>query len=302
MAGLKLAASKRIRSYTDFYDLLGRGFHPEAETLLGDLTPDLPEWVLADWRRRLAVFRGNLYRRGLCARVFELLRGMAGVDGRWLRDLARRPVEARQEAIDRQIVPVLRSPAVARWIQSLGQLLALGINYAQQDRLLRTWGTDMIGFVEGHLKRVASTDLTTNWFAWLAIAGHLHHEVEAAVPPYLRRESHRRSTSADTRIQLRHQNLLEVVDRAPAGSWSHFLLCDAVDWMPTPVQRRLFDGMARAGRPGARVLVRSVEATPVVSRLGLDRRFRRLDQASDHATARDRTRQYTRVDVYELVA
>jgi S-adenosylmethionine-diacylglycerol 3-amino-3-carboxypropyl transferase len=301
LAALKVAGAQRLRSYACFYDLFGRGAHPEHATLLRWLTGTLPEWVQRYWQRRHRLFRRAFYREGLTARMFAALRRLVGLDGEWLRELSARPLDAREQMVEDAFAPVLRRPLVAAMIESPVQLVALGINFAQRDRLL---AGSQAGFVEvmvDHLKRVAATDLERNWFAWTAIAGHYNHDVADAVPPYLRRDRHARSFGAPTRVEFHHRDIFDVLAAAGPGTWSHYTLCDAPDWMPAPAQRRLLTEILRTSRDGGIVMYRSVEPDSLVARHGLEDRLVPLAERSRAASALDRSRQYQAVNYYRIV-
>src|SRR5262249_12842283 len=131
-----------------------------------------------------------------------------------------------------------------------------------------------------HLRRVARTDLDRNWFAWHAVAGRFNHALTDAVPPYLRPERHAQSVGAPTRLAFRNERVFDSLAAAAPDTWSHFLLCDAVDWMQHAAQRRLFDEIYRTARDGAVVLYRSVEDASLVERHGLGDRFLALERES----------------------
>ena len=304
LAALKMAAARNVRHYGTFYDLFGRGLHPRPEAALAPALETLPPWIQRYWRRHVRRFSGvSLYGTGLTARMLGIFRKHAGLDAGWIHDVAKLPVAARRQAVTDTLAPLMRRPLVQWGLESPLQLLALGVNYAQRDRMLEGDGTESVAdFIVGHLHRLCDTDVATNWYVWLAIAGHLNHDDERAVMPYLRRDAHAASVAAPTRTDFHHESLFKVLEGAGRGTWSHYTLCDAVDWMPAPVQGKLFHQIARTARPGARVLMRSVETDDVIARLGLDGRFRRLGEESDAATREDRSKQYKRVDFYEVVA
>lgn len=304
LAALKMAAARHVKHHGTFYDLFGRGLHPDAARALRPALEHLPGWVQRYWARHIHRFSGvSLYGTGLTARMLSLLRQRSGLDARFVRDLASRTPAERRAAVDAALAPILRQPAVKLGLESPLQLLALGVNYAQRDRMLDGDGVGDVGtFILRHLHRLCETDVWTNWYVWLAVAGHFNHDDESAVMPYLRKDAHAASTSAPTHARFHHASLFDVLGAAKPATWSHYTLCDAVDWMPTPVQARLFDEIARTARPGARVLMRSVETEDVVARIDGGRRFRRLDAESDAATRDDRSKQYKRVDFYEVAA
>ena len=183
------------------------------------------------------------------------------------------------------------------------QLLALGINFNQRDKILASEGdANLLEFFISHLKRLAATDLATNWFVWHAVTGHFNHDHPDAVPPYLRLSRHERSSrESPTRVAFHHGNIFDRLRAAGPGTWTHYTLCDAPDWMPRTVQQRLLDEIYRTSCDGAVVLVRSVEPDSFVERLDNGRRFELIEEASSRAAVEDRSRQYRRVDFFRVV-
>ncbi len=299
LAALKAAAAQRLSSYATFYDLFGRGWHADPAGPIARAASGLPSWIQAYWRRNHSMFRRGLYGEGLTSRMLAMMRRASGVDGAWLAEMARRPVEERLAAVDARIAPIFRAPGMKAFLSSPAQLVALGINYAQRDRLLASERTDLADYFVTHVKRVASTDLETNWFAWYANAGHFNHDRADAVPPYLRADRHEASLGAPTRTSWSAINLFDALAEEGRHTWSHYLLCDAPDWMPAPTQRRLLQEILRTSRDGAVVLCRSVEDIDIVERAGMGRHFR-LKPESAEATRLDRSRQYRRVNLYEV--
>ncbi len=303
LAALKAEAPRRLGRHASFYDLLGRGWHAEPRPLLARVTATLPQWLRDHWRDHHDVFSRGLYGSGVTSRMLGVFRRLSGVDEGWLRWAATLDADRRAAAVEATLGPVLRSPLARAWLASPGQLVALGINFAQRDRLLSTERQpDMADYIVDHLKRLARTDVGTNWFVWYAIAGQFDHERPEAVPPYLRRDRFELAKDAPTRVSYRRQNILEVLERAPARSYTHYSFLDAPDWLDAPTQRRLLGGVLRTAKDGARIVTRSVEDTCMVERAGLARRIRRLEEVSERATRADRTRQYRRVNVYEVHA
>lgn len=302
LAALKATAAMRLRSYDEFYALFGLGVHAHPDAVLGRLVDGLPPWIAVHWARRSHLFRSSLYQCGLTARMLSAFRRLTGVDADWMRSLARKSTADRVRDIDDVFATAIRKPHIAAALRSPAQLLSLGINFTQRDRLLtENGGCDLSTLILAHLRAVADTDLETNWFAWYAIAGTFNHDRSDAAPPFVRPGNHERSIRSTTRLSFRHTSILDRLAEAPALTWSHFMLCDAVDWMPEPVQRRLFAEIHRTSRDGGTMLYRSVEDGSIVERLGLQRQFRLRKPDSDEASRLDRTRQYRRVNFYEVV-
>jgi S-adenosylmethionine-diacylglycerol 3-amino-3-carboxypropyl transferase len=298
LTALKVTAARQIRSYGEFYSLLGRGEHHNTGVLLPKLVKDLPRWIGRYWKRHHSLFADAFHRRGLTARMFELLRRISGCSTELMQRMVAMSVVERIQFIEAHFGPIMGRPWLRRLLSSPLNLLALGINYTQCERLLASEKTDLAGFILQHLKRVAMTDLSRNWFAWWGVAGHYNHALPDAVPPYLRREVHAESLRATSEIRFHNRNLFDVLSAAGPGTWTHYTLCDIVDWLPAGMQRQLFDQIFRTSVDGAVVLYRSVLSGSLIERHGLGQRFRLLKEDSELASQLDRTRQFRSVNFY----
>lgn len=299
LTGLKCEALRRSSSYASFYDLFGRGWHPEPEKVVQRLAEGLPRWMQKHWRDRHVLFQRSLYREGVTSTMLSVFRRLAGVDEAWLRTVMSLSPERRARAVEERIAPALRTQIARVWLSSPGQLLALGVNFAQRDRLL-PGGTELGEHIVQHLVRLAATDIETNWFVWFAIAGQFNHDRQDAVPPYLRKDRFERAKSVPTEMHYHQKDVLSMLGEAAPGTYSHVTLCDAPDWLGEHEQRHLLDRVAGAAKDGAIVLTRSVSDECMVSRLGLEKRFVPLEQESRLMTSLDRTRQYRRVSLYRV--
>jgi S-adenosylmethionine-diacylglycerol 3-amino-3-carboxypropyl transferase len=116
----------------------------------------------------------------------------------------------------------------------------------------------------------------------------------------MRQDHHEKSLGADTDVRFHHKNIFDVLGAAGKNAWTHYTLLDAPDWMPNDVQRKLLDEIVRTSADGAVVLHRSVEEVPLPDRHGMERHFRKMVDATQIATALDRTRQYNSVSFYRV--
>lgn len=304
LAGLKVIGAQRLADYDLFYQLLGRGSLPDPRDTIGRLSVHMPSWMEKYWGRHWTRFtRRSIYLQGLTSRMLSGVRSMSGIDAGWLTSLLDASVEEREAAIDEAVGPLLENRMVRMVMQSPLQLLALGINYNQRDKILASEDDEnLLEFFVSHLKRLATTDLATNWFVWHAATGHFNHDHPDAVPPYLRKSRHERSSEdSPTFVCFHHGNIFERLQAATPKTWSHYTLCDAPDWMPLEVQARLLDEIFRTSQDGAIVLTRSVEHESFIERIDEGRRFRLIEDASKKATLEDRSRQYRRVDFFRVV-
>ena len=302
LAGLKMSAARDLQSYGLFYDLFGHGRITQPEYTVQKLSQPLPTWMQKYWRRNYNRFDHSLYQQGLTAWMLNQLRRRVGLGTGWMHDFIALNRVERMETIRRLAEPVLRKPLVVGLLNSPLQQLALGINFSQKDRMLSGNTPTVLDFILSHLERVAGTDVETNWFAWYAITGHYNHNHPEAVPPFLRKTAHEASREARTSYSFHHKSIFDVLAAGQANTWTHYSLCDAVDWMPRPVQTNLLKEIVRTARPGARVLMRSVESEDIVQACGFDSKLKHLTSESKRASIEDRSCQYKRVDFYEVQA
>lgn len=302
LTGLKVSAAANLRSYDDLRALFGEGRHPRAQELVEALAAPLPPWMRRYWARRHRIFSRGLHDHGMLAASMRMMRARLGVDERWYRSMLDAPAEARQREAARLFGRLLAQPVAAAIVRSPLQLLAQGINFRQRDRNLRTCGTaDMRDVVLRFVERAAATDLARNWILWHCLLGTFNVADSQALPPYLRPENHARSLGGPTRTEFHRRSFVQVLGAAPARTWTHYNFSDALDWMSDAAQRRVLDEVFRTSRPGALLLNRSVDRECLAHRHGVERRFQRLQAASDQATAMERSRLYERVDVYRIV-
>jgi len=302
LAALKVEGARGRLPYRTFRALLGEGRVDDPRGCLTQLTAELPPWMQRHWRRHAGRFRHNLYEQGLTSRMVRLLRGQTGIDADWLRSLIGQPIDARRKTIDETIGPALRSPLARAITRSPLQLLALGVNYQQCERLQDEFGTSLAEFFLEHVKRLAETDLATNWFAWYFVTGGFAPEGSEGLPPYLRADRFARSREAETRVRFHRGSLFDRLAVAGPSTWSHYSLLDAPDWLDRDSERRLLQEIRRTGREGAIVLHRSVEDGCLFDRHHEGRHFERLSPESSLASALDRTRQYRHVWLHRLAS
>jgi S-adenosylmethionine-diacylglycerol 3-amino-3-carboxypropyl transferase len=302
LTGLKVEGARRLRSYGEFYDLFARGSAPDAGRTVEELAAGLPAHLQSHVKRHRAMFSKDLFAGGLTARLMRILQVLTGVDERWLRSLMTMEVGERKRLVLETFRPVFAMPAVKYLLESPLHLVSIGVNYAQCERMLRMEGVvDVAAFLLMHLQRVAATDVSRNWFAWYAIAGHYNHDDQQAMPPFLRKDHHERSCGSNTTVSYHHKSIFDVLDEAEPKTWSHFTMCDAPDWMSDAAQERLFRAVIRAGRDGGVLQYRTVERSSLVERHGLADRLQPMIPETEMATALDRTRQFRGVRYYRIV-
>ena len=297
---LKATATRYLTPYTTFYDFCGRGWHADPKSIVESLGSHLPHWAYKYWSKRYQRFGKSLYREGITSKMLWRIRKSAGLDENWLRELSALSQEDRVQAVEDKLIPILNQKIFQAFIKSPMQLIALGVNYSQKERLLSEGEEDMVAFVLEHIKKVAATELDTNWFAWHAIAGSFNHENKEAVPPYLRPAQYAKAQKSTTLMRYHNRNIFDVLNEADPDTWTHYTLCDAPDWLNEELQRKLLFEILRTSKDGAIFLYRTVEDDCMISRLGFEKHFQRKENISQLASEQDRSRQYEHVHFYEV--
>lgn len=303
LTALKIQGAQRIRSYSDFYDLFARGYTTTPAKMVEHLTEGLPPWMRKYWKHHAGRFHKPYFRQGMSGQMLTVLRRLSNVSADWLRRAIPMSLEERYRHIDETIGRSLNRPYIKAFLATPIHDVGIGVNKAQRERMLAaTNHDDLVSFYISHAKRVAETDLERNWIAWYSLAGHFNHDLAESMPPYLRRESHQRSLDANVNVRYHNDNLINVMRGASPRTWSHYILSDAPDWMPEPVQKSMLREISRTARPGAVVLRRTVENDCLMEKHGMRDRFERLEEPSAFATRMDRSRQFQRIDLYRLVS
>ena len=300
LTALKMTATRHPLSYGAFYDLFGRGWAAQPALMVASVAAELPQYMQKYWKQHCSRFSKSVLQQGMTARMIAQLRRLTNLDSRFLLSLLPLSVEERLQVIESRFRPVFERGFVQMLLDSPLHMVSLGVNFAQRDRIVATEGQNMAEFLISHLKRVATTDLRTNWFAWYSVAGHYDHDNQEAVPPFLRKDRWERSQGAPTKLGFHRQNIFDVLERSEPKSYTHYTLCDMPDWLPSESQKRLLKDIFRTSRDGAIVLYRSVEEECLVERHDMTQRFLPLAEASRLASELERSRQYRHVRLYQV--
>ncbi|MEM6730193.1 MAG: DUF3419 family protein, partial [Myxococcota bacterium] len=157
VTGLKVAASQNAKSHDELYDLFGRGSIDEPKRVVGRLAGYLPSWMEDYWSKKWRRFRKSFYQTGMTAQMMKYIRKEADLNIQWLRSMCTvENIEHRYSMVEDMFGPVFNRPTVKWALESPLQLLALGVNFQQRDRMLDTerlpTATD---FFMMYLKRLA---------------------------------------------------------------------------------------------------------------------------------------------------
>lgn len=266
---LKIAAIRNLPDHDGLFRFLGKADSREnLETYSSLLRDSLDPESRAYWdgrdflgRRRIGMFAKNIYRKGLLGRFIGAGHAVARLHGCDLSGLLKaRSLREQREYYESEIRPVLRSRAVRLLVDQPFSLYGLGIPPAQYSALLSSAseGMKMADVLEQRLRRLACDfPVAGNYFAWQAFGRRYPDGADRTVPPYLSSVNYARIKSAIDRIEVRHGNLIDELERAETASLDAYVLLDAQDWMTNTVLNRLWTEIQRTARPGARVIFRT---------------------------------------------
>jgi len=309
---LKIAAMAHLPDYPAFYRFFGEANHASnVADYYTHIRPHLDDATCAFWEARpwpgwpraprIHYFAEGFYQRGAMSRF------QAFVDRLAQYTVGRRPAEllnattlADQKAFFREAVePFFQHPVV----RGLGRLPAavysLGIPPRQFD-IMNEQGM-VLAYYRDRLRRLmCQFPLSDNYFAWQAFGQRYHPSV---VPPYLQARHYARIRYYLPHVETRVASLTQVLKAAPNDQFNCFVLLDAQDWMDNDAITELWQGIARVGLPGARIIFRSAGAASCVEQAlptSLRARFTYRRERSAQLHARDRSAVYGGFHLYVL--
>jgi len=256
-------------------------------------------------RRRISIFRRNLYRHGLLGLFIGWGHGVARIYGVDPRDLLKSgTLEQQRSYFDISIAPLFDKRLI-RWATSFrASLFGLGIPPQQYDALAGAEPAGMAQVLRGRLERLACDfPLTENYFAWQAF-GRSYSRAEAGpLPPYLQRGSYETVRARLDRLSVENASFTELLRRKPEASVDRFILLDAQDWMSAAQLDELWREITRTAAKGARVIFRTAASPSVLPGKVGEETLARWDyrEAESNALhARDRSSIYGGFHLYVL--
>ena len=270
---LKLTAARHLPHYEAF-----RAFFAEADTRENlrlyerFVEPQLAPSVRHYWngrdlagRRRISLFRRNVYQHGLLGRTIQLGHLVCRMHGkRPQRLLDARDLAEQRRLFEAELAPVFESPLVRKLADLPAAYLGLGIPPAQFDALKADAGGKLATLVRSRVERLACDfPIHENWFAWQAF-GRRYPGQGQGLPPYLRPEHFAALRERVDRVDVQRITVTDFLRRQDAASVDGYVLLDAQDWMSRAQIEALWAQMNRTARPGARVIFRTAgEETPL---------------------------------------
>lgn len=309
---LKLAAFRHLPGYDDVLRyLIGHKLRGNVGAYDRHIAPHLDAETRAYWnrrgltaRRRVSMFNGNIYRKGLLGRFIGTGHVIARLHGVRLTDfVAARSVEERERFFETRIAPLFDKPAI-RWATSRkSSLFGLGIPPQQFDELASAGEGSVAPVLKDRLRRLAcGFPLENNYFAWQAFARRYPAPGEGPLPAYLRPDYYPAIKAAAPRVAVHHESVTGLLALKPEASVDRYCLLDAQDWMTARQLNALWREITRTAAPGARVIFRTAgEASILPDRLdpGLLARWTYREPDSRAFADRDRSAIYGGFHLYE---
>lgn len=314
---LKLVALKRLPSYEDLFRFFGRAddkanlvnYYTHIRLHLDEATRNFWEGgslLNRNLRKpRINYFAKNLYnyaRNGYYLRFFHTFAKAIGCDPARILQASSR---AEQELIfDQTIAPFFDNP----FIRTIGRLplmlFGLGIPPQQYEKMNEEYAGGMIEMYRARAKRLAcGFSVDDNYFAWQAFSRRYDCESRRALPDYLKEENYELLKDNAHCITTEVTSIVEYVGAQPAESLDRFVLLDAQDWMKPNQIAELWQGIARVGRPGSRIIFRTASSESPLERSlprGLRARFTYESELSQELHKKDRAAIYGGFHVYAL--
>jgi S-adenosylmethionine-diacylglycerol 3-amino-3-carboxypropyl transferase len=264
---MKLAAVRHLPSQADLFRFFGEaGNRHNSAAYDRFIAPHLDRasrdyWEKRDWRgkRRIAVFEGNFYQRGLLGLFIAVGHRVARLYGVDVTALMKAETLDDQRAyFERRLAPIFRRPLL-RWATSRkASLFGLGIPPAQYDSLITSGDGTMASVLSARLEKLTCDfPLKDNYFAWQAFARRYPAPGEAALPAYLDAANYATIRRNLYRVAIHHANFTELLAAKGAGQVDRFVLLDAQDWMSDRQLNDLWTEITRTAAPGARAIFRT---------------------------------------------
>lgn len=264
---LKLAAARHLPNYEAFRSFFADADKRENLRLYrAFVAPNLPPAARAWWeardlagRRRVGMFRRNLYGHGLLGRTIRLGHAVCRLHGkRPERMLDARDLAEQRRLFEDELAPVFDSRLVRRLADLPAAYFGLGIPPAQFDALKAdAGGGGLAGLLRARVERLAcGFPIHENWFAWQAF-GRRYPGRGQGLPPYLRPEHFGALRERAARVDVGQVALTGFLRRQDAASVDAYALLDAQDWMGRAQATALWEQIGRTARAGARVIFRT---------------------------------------------
>ncbi|HEX4532987.1 MAG TPA: DUF3419 family protein, partial [Rhizomicrobium sp.] len=268
---LKLAALDHLPDHNEFFRFFGIAKDKANREAFDEiLAPKLDSETLSYWRRRdmlgrrrIDMFKRDLYRFSLLGRFIGLLHGVARLHGKRLSGIVGARSKAEQRAFfDSWIAPLFDYKSIQLLSKNPISLYALGIPPNQYNELVAASAGNPISVLRERVERLACDfPIETNYFAWQAFARGYDVEHREAVPAYLQRPVYDVIRTRTDRVRVHHASFTDFLKTQRPQSLHRYVLLDAQDWMTAEQLTALWREIDRtADARDARVIFRTAGA------------------------------------------
>ena len=305
---LKKAAAQTL-DYEQFKGLIEGSAVEVSDILEQFIAPRLDSDTLRYWRsrdrlgrRRIEVFRRNIFRTGLLGRFIgaaHMLSRLHGVDPSDI--ISSNSLAEQRHFFDQHLAPLFDRRIMQLLLSNPASLFGLGIPPAQF-RELGSSGESMSAVVRERLRRLCCDfPLSDNYFAWQAFNRAYGFAPDTPRPPYLQRESFPALKANADRLSIVHGSITEHLEKSPRCHFDRFILLDAQDWMSPAELTRLWLAIDNSSPRGARVIFRTAGTESILPGRIPDHLLAKWsyhDQRSAELHARDRSAIYGGFHLY----
>jgi S-adenosylmethionine-diacylglycerol 3-amino-3-carboxypropyl transferase len=264
---LKLCGARHLPGWDEFYRLFGdaddkRNMRAYARYLRPQLDAETRRyWEGRSWsgRRRLLMFRRNIYRFGLLGRSIGVFHAVARLYGADLKRLLEtRSLVEQRRFFEQEISPLFEKRFVRWATRSQISLYGLGIPPAQYTALAGAGNSGIANVLHQRLERLACDfPLRENYFAWQAFGHSYAPGASGPLPLYLAERNFASIRERADRVSVEQVSITAKLEASHSGSVDRYVLLDAQDWMSDDQLNDLWQQITRTARPGARVIFRT---------------------------------------------
>ncbi len=313
LARLKLAAARHLPDHESFFRFFGQADAPEnPANYARHIAPHLDDAARDYWagrtlplgRRRIEIFSRNLYdqaRMGAFLRLGSLICRVFGKNPARILEAGTRA--EREAAFERELDCFFTSRLVRFLGRSSLGVFSLGIPPQQFRTMQKECPGGILDEYRRRVRRLACDfPLSDNYFAWQGFSRR-YDSTRQALPEYLRAENFQALKEAAPRARVEQISLDGFIASQPEASLDRYVFLDSQDWMTPEALIRLWQGVRRTARPGARVIFRTAgEISPLEGVLpeGLARDFVYDRKTSAELGLKDRSAIYGGFHLYRL--
>lgn len=306
---LKLALIRQ-GDYTDFFQVFGKGAHPDFLFLYRRIKHMLPDEARRFWRNKAKFFNSRglkqsfyyygtsgmaawlflnylyLTRPGIRDRVFEL------VDARTL---------AEQQRIYHKIETLLWGKFSLWLVRQPALMTFLGVPRPQIHLIQTEYTGGLSRYVRDKMRHVFTRVLMADNYFWrIYITGSY---TRACCPNYLRRENFSQLQKNADRVKT-HTGMLTRFLKENPYPYTHYVLLDHQDWLawhaPTDLNEE-WNLILQNSRPGTRILMRSAGFRLNFIPRSITRLLRFRPDLTEHLHAEDRVGTYGSLHLAEVI-